>query len=93
MADFENPCEITIEWIKGQKVATISAYSNSRIKGKLLKLAESNADEVDVHVNEDGSCVGHVPISYVKVSPPRKISEEQRLASAERMRKLHGQFE
>ena len=27
--------------------------------------------------NEDGSVFAHIPISYVKISPPRKISEEK----------------
>ncbi|WP_418428043.1 hypothetical protein [Blautia hydrogenotrophica] len=38
--------------------------------------------------NKDGSAYFHVPISYIKVSPPRKVSEEQREAAGERFRKM-----
>lgn len=30
----------------------------------------------------------HVPVSYVKISPPRKISEEQKEAASERFRQM-----
>ena len=38
--------------------------------------------------NKDGSAYFHVPISYINVSPPRKVSEEQREAAGERFRKM-----
>lgn len=81
--------EIAIEWIRGSKVATISAYTGSKIKGRIMKLKESNPDEVDVHENKDGSICAHVPIRWVKISPPRQMTEEQKIAAGERMRQLH----
>lgn len=38
--------------------------------------------------NKDGSAFFHIPISYVKVSPPRKVSEKQREAAGERFRRM-----
>lgn len=87
MAD--NTCEIAIEWEKGREKATISAYNNSRLKGKIMKYAISHSSEVDVKENKDGSIVAHVPIKWVKVSPPKQMSEEQKIAAGERMRKMH----
>lgn len=85
----DNMNEIAIEWTRGKEIATISAYNNSRLKGKLMKYVVSHPDEVDVYENVDGSIVAHVPIKWVKVSPPKQMSEEQKIAAGERMRKMH----
>ena len=54
-----------------------------------MRYAESRPDEVKLMAeNKDGSAYSHVPISYIKVSPPRKVSEEQREAAGERFRKM-----
>lgn len=83
--------EFVIEWLRGQTVATVTAPSGSRLKGRMMKLLEQYPDEVDVHENRDGSICGHVPVSYIKVSHPRKISEEQKKASGERFREMWNQ--
>ena len=38
--------------------------------------------------NSDGSAFFHIPINYIKVSPPRKVSDEQREAAGEQFRKM-----
>ena len=54
-----------------------------------MRYAESRPDEVKVIAeNEDGSAYFHIPISYIKLSPPRKVSEEQRKAAGERFRRM-----
>lgn len=59
------------------------------MKSKLLKMAEQRPDEVNqVHVNNDGSMVCHVPINFIKISPPRKVSEEQAAAASERFKQM-----
>ena len=61
------------------ELAYITAYNGSKIKNKVVKLAESRPDEVNiVKENEDGSILASVPIKYVKISPPKKVSDEQR---------------
>lgn len=58
-------------------------------KNKLKKLAEQNPDEVKCVVeNDDGGVYYHVPDSYVALRKPRhvELTEEQRAASAERLR-------
>lgn len=89
----ENMNEIAIEWERGKEIATISAYNNSRLKGKIMKYVKSHPNEVDVKENKDGSIVAHVPIKWVKVSPTKQMSEEQKIAAGERMRKLHQKIE
>lgn len=85
----ENMNEIAIEWEKGREKATISAYNNSKIKGKIMKYVVSHPKDVDVHENMDGSIVAHVPVKWVKISPPRNVSEEQAKAAGERLKKMH----
>lgn len=81
--------EFAINWLKGGTYAEITVPSGTALKSKLLKYAETRPDEVNhVVINKDGTMVCHVPVSYVKVSPPRQISDEQREALGERSRKM-----
>ena len=81
--------EFCIEWIKGNDYAGITVPSGTALKSKLMKYAEERPDEVNVMVeNSDGSAFFHVPINYIKVSPPRKVSEAQREAAGERFRRM-----
>lgn len=81
--------EFCIEWIKGNDYAGVTVPSGTALKSKLMRYAQERPDEVKLMVeNKDGSAFFHIPINYVKVSPPRKISEEQREAAGERFRKM-----
>ena len=81
--------EFCIEWIKGNDYAGVTVPSGTALKSKLMRYAKERPDEVKVMaVNEDGSAFFHILISYVKVSPPRKVSDEQKVAAGERFRKM-----
>lgn len=81
--------EFCIEWIKGNEYAGVTVPSGTALKSKLMRYAEERPDEVKVMaVNTDGSAFFHIPINYIKVSPPRKVSEEQREAAGKRFRKM-----
>lgn len=81
--------EFCIEWIKGNDYAGVTVPSGTALKSKLMRYAKERPDEVKVMaVNEDGSASFHIPISYVKASPPRKVSDEQKVAAGERFRKM-----
>lgn len=81
--------EFVIEWIKGDEYAGVTVPSGTALKSKLIRLAEKNPNEVKIIVeNKDGSLFVHVPISYVKISPPRQISDEQREAASERFKQM-----
>ena len=81
--------EFVIEWIKGDEYAGVTVPSGTALKSKLIRLSEKNPKEVTIIVeNKDGSLFAHVPVSYVKISPPRQVSDEQREAAGERFRQM-----
>lgn len=81
--------EFAIEWIKGRNYAGVTVPSGTALKSKLVRLAEKNPEEVQIiEENEDGSMFAHVPVNYVKISPPRKISEEQKEAASKRFKRM-----
>ena len=63
-------------------------FSQQRYITKIRKLAEEYPEEcVITHENKDGSLVARVPKKWVKVSPPRQLTDEQKAQAAERLRK------
>lgn len=81
--------EFCIEWIKGNDYAGVTVPSGTALKSKLMRYAEERPDEVKlIALNKDGSAYFHIPINYVKISPPKKVSEEQREAMGKRARKM-----
>ena len=82
-------CRVGKEWTKDRDYAGVMVPSGTAWKTKLLRYAESHPEDVKViAVNEDGSAFFHVPIAWIKCSPPRKVSEEQRVAAGERFRQM-----
>lgn len=56
---------------------------------KVKKLKEEYPDDVKIIAeNTDGSICAKLPAKFLKISAPRKVSEEQRQAASERFRKL-----
>lgn len=54
---------------------------------KITKLAQSRPDEVTILISpekNDGCIYARVPASWLKISPPRQVSQEQK----EKMRQL-----
>lgn len=81
----ENCNECSIAWVRGGEYAEVSAHNGSRLKGRILKLAEQYPDDVRIIIkNKDGSIFAHIPIGYVKLRAPRILSEEQRAELVER---------
>lgn len=81
--------EFVIEWIKGADYAGVTVPSGTALKSKLLRLSEKFPNEVKIIAeNKDGPLFAHVPVNYVKISPPRQVSEEQREAAGERFRQM-----
>ena len=65
--------ENVIEFLNGQKRATVT-LSQGRYKTKVEKLAKERPDECKILArNSDGTILAHVPTSWVKISPPRKV--------------------
>ena len=87
MADAMNEC--VIEWIRGEKTASVTMPNNTRLKTKILKLASDNACAM-AHQNKDGSIFAHVPVEWIRIQPPKKMnwSEEQLKLRRERLKEL-----
>ena len=81
--------EFCIEWLRGSDYAGVTTPSGTALKSKLMRLARERPDEVKIVAeNTDGSAFFRIPINYIKVSPPRKISDDQKAAARERFRKM-----
>lgn len=73
----ENCIENVIEWIRDEKRATLS-LSQRRTISRVKQLAEQYPEECQIVAeNKDGSVCAHVPVSWVKISPPKKVSENR----------------
>lgn len=82
--------ETAINYFAHEKTATFYTQEKKWIT-KIKWLAETHPDEVTiVYETDEGSLMADIPKSWFKLSPPRKrtLTEEQRNAAAERMRKL-----
>lgn len=85
---FKNNIENVIEFLNNEKTVTVSFCSRKWIN-KTKRLHEKNPNEVKIIAeNKDGSICATLPVKYLKISPPRKISEEQKQAAGERLRKF-----
>lgn len=84
MADFHENC---IEWVTGDDRIAVTLTQTKYIS-RIKSLAEKFPDEVDYQINKDGSLFGHVPLRYLKLNPPRKLSDEGKDALRESMRNL-----
>lgn len=81
--------EFVIEWTKKGEYAGVTVPSGTALKSKLMRYVQERPDEVKLKSdNKDGSAFFHVPVSYIKCSPPRKVSEAQREAAGERFRRM-----
>lgn len=70
--------ENVIEFIKDEKRATVT-LSQGRYKSRVRKLAAEHPEECQILAeNKDGSLCAHIPVSWVKISPPAKRSEKQK---------------
>lgn len=93
-SDWFNTHENVIEFTKNAETATVT-LCQGRYVSKLKKLAKENPTEVHIcKENSDGSIVAHIPVSYVKLSAPRKreLTDKQRAEFAERMRNAKDKF-
>lgn len=82
--------EVTVEFIKGDKYLTWYSDDFATIRHMKKLQAENPADVVVVNEDEDSILI-HVPVSWFREPKPkakREMTEEQRLAAAERMRKI-----
>ena len=78
--------ENAVEWYNGQDRVTVT-LSQGRFINKVKKLAEKNTEVEIVKENADGTLLAHLPLSYIKISAPRQMTEEQKEQARERLLK------
>lgn len=63
--------------------------SDPVMRNKLMKLREAEPESVEIEKEDEVGLFVRVPRKWIKISIPRKVSmsEEQRAASAERLRR------
>ena len=85
---FMDSCnENVIEFMTNDTRATLS-FSQGRYKSVIRKLSEKHPDDCQIIAdNEDGSICAHVPVAWIRISPPKQYTEEQRQQMGERMRR------
>ena len=84
------PKETCVEYLDVDNHATFCSSEKKWIN-KIIKLHAAHPDEVEIlYMPEDnyGVILAHIPKTWLKVSPPKKmnLTDEQRAAAAERMR-------
>ena len=77
--------ENAIEFMTNGSRATLT-FSQGRYKSVIRKLAEKHPEECQIIAdNEDGSICAHVPVAWIRISPPKQYTEEQRQQMRERL--------
>ena len=79
--------ENVIEFLKDESQATVT-FSQGRYISRIKKFAAERPEECKIVAeNKDGTICAHIPVSWIKIAPPRevKLTEEQRQALAERL--------
>ena len=85
--------ENVIEFLKNQQTATV-CFSQQRFVNRITELAK-NYPQVCVikDINNDGSIVAHIPVEWVKIRPPRQMTEEQRVELADRINRVRCEYQ
>ncbi len=80
--------ENIIEWVRDEKRATLT-ITQGRYQSKIKKLAKTHPEECQIVANnKDGSIVAHVPVAWIKISPLKKVNEQQKEQARERMKMM-----
>ena len=77
--DYSDIPENAIEWLKGRKVATVTLAGGTALNTRVRKLAKSKPDKCQItDVNEGGTIVAHIPVSWIKINPELELTDAQR---------------
>lgn len=90
LPDISGTVENTIEFIKGSARATVT-FSQGRYISRIKKLAEKYPEECEIvavnkSAGEGESICAHIPTGWVKINPPRKLTDEQKEELEKRFR-------
>lgn len=78
--------ETAIDHVAGEDYASFYS-SETKWINYIHKLKEQYPDEVEIrHINEDGSLIVHIPASWMKVKPKKKVCLTQAQIDASKAR-------
>lgn len=83
--------ENAIEWLDGQKTATVTVHSQKQ-KTALLRLAKAHPDKVKVVADPEangGFLLAHLPVGWIQFRAPRGMTEKQRVAAMAALEKVN----
>lgn len=76
-SDYDEYSENVIEWVKDAKKATLT-LSQRRTISRVKRLAEKYPDKCQILAeNKDGSIYAHIPVIWIKINPPKELTDEQ----------------
>lgn len=85
---FENNNENVVEFLNGEKTCSVTFNSRKHIN-RIKRLRQDNPDAFLNYVeNDDGSVYAKIPLAWLKISPPRKYTDEQREELKARLNKI-----
>ena len=74
-----------MDHLYGQDTYTLFTSEHSVI-ARIMKFAEENPEDVEfVAKNADGSILCRIPKKWIRIQPPRKISDEERAKLCQRL--------
>ena len=76
-----------IEFYKGSKTVTVT-FSADKYKTRILSLAKERPDDVEIVTSDDDYVCAHIPASWIKINPSRKMSESRKKEFSDRMSKV-----
>ncbi len=83
--------ENVIEFTKGSGRAGVT-FCQGRYKSRIKKLAADRPEECQIVAeNTDGSICAHIPVAWIRISPPPARTETQREMARERMQKYNAE--
>lgn len=77
--------ETVINFNDAEKIASLST-AQDWMKRRIKKLAEKYPDDVKIKDENQYHLMVELPAKWIRVSPPRFVSEEQRAAASERLK-------
>ena len=80
--------ENLVEWVQGDDKVT-ATFQNNRYQAKIRRIAEERPDEVRIMAeNQAGRILVQFPLRWVKITPSRILTEEQKAILSERGKRL-----
>ena len=90
LPDISGTVENAIEFIKGSTRTTVT-FSQPRYINRIKELAEKYPEDCEIvainkNASEGESICAHIPTVWVKINPPRKLTDEQKEELTKRLR-------